>query len=538
MGALIQVFKADFRERTRGYTFLALIAVTIYLTYLFVPPVDANYLTVALGNRRGIYNAAWVGTMFGLAATVLLSLVAFYVIKNALDRDEHTGVGVLFSASPTRTWQYLLGKWLSNLAVLSVLLGVLSIMGMVTQQLRGEATGIDIRSLLTPIWLMGFPVMAIVAGVAIIFECVPVLRDSRGNVVYFFLWIAVLSFSITTGFSEGTFMRPTNDLFGISVPVSHMQRQVLESDPSYNGDFSIGRSGFDEVRLFTWEGASWPPAIILGRLVWTILGAVIAIAGAIPFKRFDPARHKPVDIHHGSEWRQWIVDRLIAPLQRAWWKLAGLVERAVKPVAQIIRSEPTGSVFLAELRLNLGGQPWWWVVGLIVLLLVSFTRSDKQALAEVLHFAWIWPILIWSQLGVRESRYFTEPLIFSTPRPLRRQLPAMWLGGVAVALIAASGVLGRLIFSGDISSILVVLVGAMFIPALAFALGVWSGTSRLFELVYLLWWYLLVNGARSLNFMGLNEEALSLGLPFIYLGLTGILLLLGVIGRMRQINRL
>jgi len=538
METLLNVFKADFRERTRSRTFLALIGVTVCLTYLFVPPADAEYVTVALGTRRGIYNAAWVGTMFGMAATVLLSLIAFYVVKNTLDRDHRTGVGRLVAATPVGTWRYLLGKWLSNLAVLSLLLVVLSVMGLVMQQVRGEATAIDVAALVTPIWLMGFPVMSVVAGLALFFEALPVLRSGAGNVAYFVLWVVVLGASVTSGFTEGTFMQPGNDLFGLTVPVAHMQGQVLASDPGYQGDFSIGRSGFDAIQLFTWEGVRWPPAIVAGRLAWSAFGALLALGAAIPFDRFDPARSRRADGHRGPGRRRRLMHRLISPLQAGRRGLTRLTRPLLEPPARVIGSHPAGGAFLAELRLNLGGRSWWWVAGLIGLIVAGLTTTDEGALADILSFSWIWPILIWSQLGVRESRHFTEALIFSTPRPLRRQLPAAWLAGLALSLIAAGGVLARLTIEGNVAHLAAVLVGAMFIPALALALGVWSGTSRLFEMIYLVWWYLLVNGSTPLDFMGLNREALARGVPLFYLGLTGVLLLLGFIGRRRQMRRM
>lgn len=538
MPTLIQVFKADFIERTRTYRFLALIGVTIFMTYLFVPPVDADYVTVALGERRGVYNAPWVGTMMGLAVTTLLSLIAFYIVKNAIDRDERTGVGRLLAATPIRTWQYLLGKWLSNIAVLSIMLVVLSIMGFVMQQIRAEATDIDILALLIPLWLMGLPVMAVVGGTALFFESVPFLKGGFGNVAYFFLWIMVLSFSIVSGFDDGTLLQPSNDLFGIKVPVSNMQQLVSESYPDYNGDFSIGRSGFDSMELFVWEGVSWPVEIVFGRIGWTLFGAVLALAGTIPFNRFDSARRKPDEAasQPGRLWR--FLSRVTSPFQVLWRLAARLTGRAIQPLTGIIRSHPAGGAFLAELRLNLGGQPWWWTAGLIILIIVGLTATDKEALADILPFAWIWPVLIWSQLGTRESRFFTESLVFSTPNPLWRQLPATLLAGFAVSLITAAGALVWLFVNGDFVAIMGLLVGAMFIPALAFALGVWSGTSRLFELVYLVWWYLLINSPGALDFMGISETAISKGVPLFYLGLTGVLLIAGYFGRKRQLGRL
>lgn len=73
----------------------------------------------------------------------------------------------------------------------------------------------------------------------------------------------------------------------------------------------------------------------------------------------------------------------------------------------------------------------------------------------------------------------------------------------------------------------------LFIPTLA--LGVWSGTSKFFEALYVMVWYIgPISGLAIFDYMGLSQEALDQGLPFIYLGLTAALLLAALIGRWRQ----
>jgi hypothetical protein len=85
-----------------------------------------------------------------------------------------------------------------------------------------------------------------------------------------------------------------------------------------------------------------------------------------------------------------------------------------------------------------------------------------------------------SVLGTRETQHRTEGLIFTNPHPIRRQLPATWLSGLAVALLTGSGVALRLALSGEWSALLAWTVGALFIPALALALGVWTGSGKAF----------------------------------------------------------
>jgi hypothetical protein len=158
---------------------------------------------------------------------------------------------------------------------------------------------------------------------------------------------------------------------------------------------------------------------------------------------------------------------------------------------------------VSELRLMLKGHRWWWYVaaaGLCVTQLVSPDPGTRQGAWLV---AWLWPVLVWSQMGARESRYATQSLIFSSERALFRQLPAVWTAGVIVALLTGGGMGFRLLLAGDARAFAAWLAGGLFIPSLALALGVCSGTSKTFEAVYTVWWYVgVANHTPGLDFMG------------------------------------
>ena len=112
---LYHITRADFLERTRRYSFLITVGVTIYLAYLYLPPSNASYVTFGLGNYRGVYNSAWVGSVIAALCIVQLALVSFYLIKNAIERDFTTGVGQIIATTPLSKLQYTFGKMLSNL---------------------------------------------------------------------------------------------------------------------------------------------------------------------------------------------------------------------------------------------------------------------------------------------------------------------------------------------------------------------------------------------------------------------------------------
>lgn len=82
---LYHLVRADFLERVRRYSFLLTLGLTVYVGFTFVPAVDANYVTVALGAYRGVYDSAWIGGMVALMTAVFLSLPGFYLVNNAID---------------------------------------------------------------------------------------------------------------------------------------------------------------------------------------------------------------------------------------------------------------------------------------------------------------------------------------------------------------------------------------------------------------------------------------------------------------------
>lgn len=186
----------------------------------------------------------------------------------------------------------------------------------------------------------------------------------------------------------------------------------------------------------------------------------------------------------------------------------------------------------------LKGLPWWWYVGALGLVVAGVSQgADSEARRGLLGAAWIWPVLVWSGLGVRERRHHTAPIVFSAPQPLRRQFLGMWVGGALVTFLTGSGVGLRLLVAGAWEPLLGWGVAVLFIPTLALALGVWTGTSKFFEALYVAVWYIgPISGLAIFDYMGLSREALSNGMPVIYLGLTAALMVTAFVGRWRQIR--
>ncbi len=534
LSALTHLIRADFLERTRRYSFLVTLGVMVWVGYMAVPAIDSGILTVNLNNLRGVYNSAWVGSMIALLSTMLLSLPGFYLVKNAISRDRHTRVGQIIATTPLSRPLYTLGKAMSNFLFLAIIIASVIVAAAGTQLLRGEVMRIDLWQLLAPFLFITLPTLALVAAVAVLFETIYFLKGGFGNLVYFVLYLIaiVVSMSSVTFNQQGVIEEPINDLFGASLIGASMLQTAHAALPAHQLDFGIGYTVVDgTVDTFLWPGVTWTVGIAAGRLLWLTVAVGITLLAAVFFHRFDPARERPLG---RTDWRQRLAAwwaRVWSPFQLPQLHLGSRLPSVTWSLPPLLWCPWAG------MRMMFRGQRWWWYVGGLGLIVAGVAASPAESRQVVLPLTWLWPVLIWSGLGVREQAYRTEPVVFATPYPLRRQFTAVWLAGVWLTIITGSGVAITLLSAGDWTSLLGWLAGVLFIPTLAVTTGVWSGGRKLFEALYVAWWYIgPLSGLAKLDFMGAQDAALAAGMPFVYLAGTAVLLTLAYLGRARQIR--
>jgi len=507
--------RADFLERVRRYSFLMTLGLAVYLGYV----VSVGQLKLWIDNSRGVYNSPWVGVVMALVINTFLSIAGFYVVKGSVERDRRTGVGQILATTPMTKPLYTLGKMASNLAVLLAMVAVLAVMAFVAQLVAGEDTRLQAGKLLAPILVFCLPVMAVVAAFAVLFETVPFLRGGFGNIAWFFLWVGLMPSSLLTSW----------DLLGLGAVSSDLYRQTALRFGVTKHSFTLGAMKDESGnRVFHWDGLDWTPEILLSRLLWIGLALGLALAAAVFFDRFDTAR--------GS-------GRVRKPKQA----LPEAVPEAAGPAPAVhLHPLPPGAhrfrffeLLRAEMRLLLQGQRWWWYAMAAGLLVASLAAPLDSVRSVVLPLAWLWPILRWSALGTRESRHGTDGLVFSAAHPLSRQLPAAWLSGVLLAVATGGAAVLRFALAGDWTGVGAWAVGALFIPTLALTLGVWSGSGKLFEIVFLVFWYLgPMQRVAPLDYLGAVPAAVKAGMPLAYLAATALLMVAAVAGRKRQLARL
>jgi hypothetical protein len=480
----------------------------IYLGYA----VYARQVTLRLDDYRGVDNSAWLGTVVGLIATVWVSLVGFYIVKNSIQRDRRTRVGQILAATPMNKSFYTLGKTFSNFAVLAVMVLILALAAVLIQILRGEETQIALGALLSPILLLGLPAVAVVAALAVLFESLPVLRGGVGNVFYFFFWTGLISISVTlvTGTQQPTGLHALQDFTGIAVVMGQMQTQLHALDSQVRSAASFGFGNFHATtKTFLWTGIHWTPALLFGRALWLAVAAALALLAAVFFDRFDPAGN---GLRLGRKQKSVASNADVLDSQSSGVEPARASAFHLTPLLRDASNRQTRtrffSLIVAEFRLLFRGHGWWWYAGAVGLFLGCLLSPVGAARSGVLVAAWIWPVLFWSQMGTREESFSTGSLIFSSPRAVPRQLLAMYAAGVLLAALTGGGLALRLLFAGDLSALAAWGAGVLFIPSMALVLGVTTGSRKPFEALYTAWWYVgPLHHIRQLDFMGTTAQS-------------------------------
>ena len=117
------IARADFLERTRRYSFFLALLFAVFLGYA----TATGKIFIQFDEYRGLYTSGWIATLVALTITCFVSLVGFYVVKNSVERDCVTGVGQILAGTPLSKAAYAFGKFISNFAVLSTMVGVLAV---------------------------------------------------------------------------------------------------------------------------------------------------------------------------------------------------------------------------------------------------------------------------------------------------------------------------------------------------------------------------------------------------------------------------
>lgn len=490
-------------KQIRSYAFLLVIAISIFLSYFSVPSAEAGYEVLYIGGVRGVYNSEWLGGMVSILSTLLLWVFGFYMLRSQISEDIQIGAGELIAATPVSKQKYIIATFFANWLVLLIMSLVLLFSFVIMQIVRAEVQTLHLLEYVKPFLAVTLPSLTILASLTVFFDVVPGLKGTVGNIIYFFLWMIL---SVVTLANPNPFI----DLFGLDVIMNAMANTAAEHFDFIDVNEVGGSFGYypieGKIPTFVWDGMQVNHILLVSRFVWVLYAVVIVFISILSFDRFAKSqlRRQPKETY--------AVPAIKTNLEHK--------EILLTPIEKHVGQVKLFYMIKAELLLMLRGHSIWWYGFMIACTVIPFVVSFsifKMWIPLIL----IVPLSVWSQMGTREKNNGLQLLINSSCSILPK-LVSVWIAGVIISLLFSAGTIIRLFLLGESGVALNWMIGIVFICTLALTLGVISGNQRLFEIMYLLWWYLgPVNSLPYLDFLGFsaNSCALYLSISIVLLGI-------------------
>ncbi|MDH7446096.1 hypothetical protein [Aquimarina sp. 2201CG14-23] len=473
MGLLLKIIKANYFQHIRSYSFLITLALSLYAAYAFIPSPDANYTTIRFGDFIGSYNSTWIGYVTALMTSVFLSLFGYFLVSGSIKRDTDLHLGQIIATTKIKNYKYLLAKTFSNFLVLLTMVIVIMLMSIVLQYLYGSEFDFNIKSFLLPYLVITLPSVFFIASTAVITEVFLSRVRIAQYLVFVFLFFCMLFIPEKKG-SENI------DLFGFKYTTMVMENQLNNQVQAKNTELSIGfikKTNNDKIKLVNFEPIHFSDSFLMYRFSWILLGLGLVLFSSIFFHRFNVGSDKLI-IDDPQESN---TELKSARLQLAPWIQKKQTVFSIIPVLKV-----------ELIMLIRGGAKWLNTLSVFLMLgmIVSATDTGHKFLLPIL---WFLQVPRWSNLITKDTEYRTFYFIYSSYKPLDRIFAGRIIAGIFSAIMLASPLLIIAIITGNLTSFINIILGAVFIISLSTFMGVISQSSKLFEVSFLLITYFNIN---------------------------------------------
>jgi hypothetical protein len=486
MNSFTSIIKVDYLQRTRSYAFLITMLASICLAYTFLPPEDANYSTVSVGEYVGVTNAAWAGHTTAIMSSVFLWLIGFYLVNNSIRRDIETGVGQIVATSSISNFKYLLAKAMSNFLVLLTITFIVMLMALALVIVRGNKYPFDEFQFLSAYFLITVPSLFCVSVLAVFGEVVLGRYTVLRNIGFFVLFSVILGL-VNAGTNPNL---QWLDVLGVKTITDNISDIIHSDYGGTNSGVSIGFMIGTKLtkKYFLFNGTNWTGAYVLGRLFWIGIGFILLLVAAKVFHRFD-------------------VKEQMSSKKK---------EKAALETGEAIAIKDIHPGKLPEATLNYGilpfikiellmllrkGPKWFWLInagGFIALCFMPLKPAHQIALPVL----WFLQVNRWADISTRDKYNRTHYFTYAAYKPLQRLLSSQIIAGIFLAIVLASPLLIRYVATANISAVVSILLGAVFVVSFAVCSGIVTGGKRFFEAIFFMLTYINVNLAPPFDYFG------------------------------------
>ncbi|MCL1965285.1 MAG: hypothetical protein FWF69_09575 [Firmicutes bacterium] len=497
MRGVAGVARADFQERSRRFSFIAMIAFALFGAFWFVPRNDGSLQVITIQPDRFMQagNASWIPIASAWGLGFFLPFIGFFYLKNTITYDEKSGVSQLIAASPLGHVRYMLGKFCSGTLLLYCFTAVVILGSFLMMTWRFPGQYLSVYDFLSP---FAFLVAALpfCAAMAVLFESFRLLRGAIGSVLY-----VVAFFSMYVLISEAqspSLLLRSFDFSGTAVIFHTIARAVLEQS---------GQPMDILMFLGGMELAVQPTAQLIFHGVRLVAADIQGFAGMACVTLVITLLSAPL----------YSLSQSLSVIKLPKKRRAGKEPRAddAKGTAVYKPAQPAhGNAGLrglaAELRLMLAGQPFMWKIVSLGGLICCLCLDLGAVQIYVLPLFMLWFVNVFSTMGSREYQHDMLKCIAVIPNGRLRQIVSSWLSGMTLAAALALPVMLRMLLAGQAAGVLACLAGAVFLPSLAIFSGEFTKTRRAFESLFIVMTYVILNNVPAFMYIGVHPDVVSL----------------------------
>lgn len=493
MSLLKNIIKADYLQRTRSYVFLITLLASICMAYTFVPPAEAHYSTVRIGDYIGENNSAWIGHVTAIMASIFLWLIGFYLVSTGIKRDRESGVGQIIATTSISNFSYLLAKAFSNFLVLLTIAFIVMIMALCLVIFRGSHYPFDLKQFLFPYLFSTIPGIFCVSVLAVITEVIFGTYSNLQNIAFFFLFLVIVG--VQSNSNNPVISR--FDLLGINQLTDGMVHVVNTGFSHSIEKISAGFIFGDQVKnkYFLFEGSAWTSSYMISRIIWIGIFLFLLYLFSFLFHRFDVKERLAVK---KQKKKSEVTENMPTLLQIHLDSIP-----VAKPNYAIWPFVKTELMILVRT-----GPGWFWLInigGVISLCIIPLNNAHTIALPVL----WFLQVNRWADISTKEKFHNTHYISYSAFKPLQRLLTSQIIAGSILAVTLALPLIVRYILTNNYSSAVSIVLGALFVVALSVSTGILFGGKRLFEIVFFVLTYMNVNLAPPLDYFGGLHQSIS-----------------------------
>ncbi|MBA3652093.1 MAG: hypothetical protein H0W66_11605 [Chthoniobacterales bacterium] len=485
IGAIV---RTDFLVRFRRVSTVVVFLLLSAFAYVWIPAPSTGRTLIQINGHRAIYNSGAIGMGTASLGMIFVGLFGFYVISNAVRRDVVSRCGLVVASTPMRSGEYLLGKFLGNVFFLVTFLGGFMLTSMAMLIVRGEAA-IEPLVFLEQYLLLTPASIVFVSAVAVLFESIPFLSGKIGDVAYFFLWLGAAGLVVGDVASHRRIgWARYIDFTGFGFMFDQLTRTL------HTSSVAIGASPFDPKKAtIVFSGLTLPGAWVLPRIVSTLAPLALLPLAVLCFHRFDPVRTGRASEKSN---RNWIgrLQHLFKPISR---RVVGLL---LRPAG--------GGSFLAAMWSDAVLTFTLYPLALVAFVAVT-VATFCAPLAGVMPIVFVALAIVVSDVATRDVRANTLASLHAAPH-LRETFVWWKLGAtLLLSLFWCAAAIVRMALLGP-GPLVALLGGIVFVAAVATSLGAITANSKTFIVLFLSFWYLVVNdrGAnRWMDFAGFYGRA-------------------------------